>query len=119
MALTYARRYSLFALAGIAGEDDLDAPDLAAPTNTSSGKEPAHAKAAGNGKLNGRNDGSVHRSTARRMRGCGLPRKCSDRKPQRNCAIASLPNSEACLRDDMPPLWAHRSLGEKNKLTAC
>ena len=27
-ALTYARRYSLFAFAGIAGEDDLDAPDL-------------------------------------------------------------------------------------------
>ena len=26
-ALTYARRYSLFALVGIAGEDDLDAPD--------------------------------------------------------------------------------------------
>src|ERR1700681_3748555 len=32
-ALTYARRYALFALVGIAGEDDLDAPDiLAAPT---------------------------------------------------------------------------------------
>src|SRR5262245_38620923 len=29
MALTYARRYALFALVGIAGEDDLDAPDLA------------------------------------------------------------------------------------------
>ena len=27
-ALTYARRYGLFTLAGIAGEDDLDAPDL-------------------------------------------------------------------------------------------
>jgi len=30
-ALTYARRYSLFTLVGIAGEDDLDAPDLIAP----------------------------------------------------------------------------------------
>ena len=31
-ALTYARRYALFTLVGIAGEDDLDAPDLdAAP----------------------------------------------------------------------------------------
>lgn len=31
-ALTYARRYALFALVGIAGEDDLDAPDaLAGP----------------------------------------------------------------------------------------
>jgi hypothetical protein len=27
-ALTYARRYALFILVGIAGEDDLDAPDL-------------------------------------------------------------------------------------------
>jgi ERF superfamily len=27
-ALTYARRYDLFTLVGIAGEDDLDAPDL-------------------------------------------------------------------------------------------
>ncbi|MGY3343516.1 ERF family protein [Bradyrhizobium sp. USDA 4470] len=38
-ALTYARRYALFALVGIAGEDDLDAPDtvasppVAAPPN--------------------------------------------------------------------------------------
>jgi ERF superfamily protein len=31
-ALTYARRYALFTLVGIAGEDDLDAPDLIAPT---------------------------------------------------------------------------------------
>ena len=30
-ALTYARRYALFTLAGIAGEDDLDAPDLNTP----------------------------------------------------------------------------------------
>jgi ERF superfamily len=33
-ALTYARRYALFTLVGIAGEDDLDAPDLAASGNT-------------------------------------------------------------------------------------
>jgi hypothetical protein len=31
-ALTYARRYALFTLVGIAGEDDLDAPDLAVGT---------------------------------------------------------------------------------------
>jgi ERF superfamily len=30
-ALTYARRYALFTLVGIAGEDDLDAPDVNAP----------------------------------------------------------------------------------------
>src|SRR5215475_9992155 len=34
-ALTYARRYALFTLVGIAGEDDPDAPDLcAAPPTT-------------------------------------------------------------------------------------
>src|SRR3974390_1968659 len=30
-ALTYARRYALFTLVGVAGEDDLDAPDLCMP----------------------------------------------------------------------------------------
>jgi len=34
-ALTYARRYSLFTLVGIAGEDDLDAPDFAIKTEPS------------------------------------------------------------------------------------
>src|SRR5271166_2265463 len=38
-ALTYARRYALFTLVGIAGEDDLDAPDLNAPTAPASGAE--------------------------------------------------------------------------------
>src|SRR6184192_4340655 len=33
-ALTYARRYALFTLVGIAGEDDLDAPDLGAVTKS-------------------------------------------------------------------------------------
>src|ERR1700751_1428704 len=32
-ALTYARRYALFTLVGIAGEDDLDAPDLIGPVS--------------------------------------------------------------------------------------
>src|SRR5262249_10058975 len=35
-ALTYARRYALFALVGIAGEDDLDAPDLNIPAKPES-----------------------------------------------------------------------------------
>ena len=33
-ALTYARRYALFTLVGIAGEDDLDAPDLLGTTSS-------------------------------------------------------------------------------------
>src|SRR6266566_4731876 len=41
-ALTYARRYALFTLVGIAGEDDLDAPDLCAapPSPPPSAAEP-------------------------------------------------------------------------------
>ena len=50
-ALTYARRYALFTLVGIAGEDDLDAPDLATPTNRT--PDPERPKGPGNGKLNG------------------------------------------------------------------
>jgi hypothetical protein len=38
-AVTYARRYALFTLVGIAGEEDLDAPDLAAATIARSGRE--------------------------------------------------------------------------------
>ena len=36
-ALTYARRYALFTLVGIAGEDDLDAPDLLTPAAQTEG----------------------------------------------------------------------------------
>jgi ERF superfamily len=41
-ALTYARRYALFTLVGIAGEDDLDAPDLMGargPARAANGRE--------------------------------------------------------------------------------
>jgi hypothetical protein len=38
-ALTYARRYALFTLVGIAGEDDLDAPDLVPPTGPSASQD--------------------------------------------------------------------------------
>src|SRR5919201_1218161 len=51
-ALTYARRYALFTLVGIAGEDDLDAPDLIGRRSPSAGNgqhhptEPASASVA-------------------------------------------------------------------------
>ena len=45
-ALTYARRYALFALVGIAGEDDLDAPDLQASTSDT-GAEPVTTNGGG------------------------------------------------------------------------
>ena len=49
-ALTYARRYALFTLVGIAGEDDLDAPDLcdaprsAAPAANEPSLKPGHGQ---------------------------------------------------------------------------
>ena len=57
-ALTYARRYALFTLVGIAGEDDLDAPDLdgAGPENRSGKSTPTRNSERLNGgtRLNGR-----------------------------------------------------------------
>jgi ERF superfamily len=56
-ALTYARRYALFTLVGIAGEDDLDAPDLCAVpptttarTGTGSGELRLPPRSDGNGR---------------------------------------------------------------------
>ena len=40
-ALTYARRYALFALVGIAGEDDLDAPDVVTEPPAATEPQPA------------------------------------------------------------------------------
>src|SRR5262249_44141364 len=45
-ALTYARRYALFTLVGIAGEDDLDAPDLDATSKTGVEAPPGSGHAA-------------------------------------------------------------------------
>jgi hypothetical protein len=47
-ALTYARRYALFTLVGIAGEDDVDAPDLNEPTSEAENLR-INSKTAGNG----------------------------------------------------------------------
>jgi hypothetical protein len=55
-ALTYARRYALFTLVGIAGEDDLDAPDLGAPSPSGAASRsgvahfPQSAIKSGNGR---------------------------------------------------------------------
>jgi hypothetical protein len=49
-ALTYARRYSLFTLVGIAGEDDLDAPDLNDAPAPAPNSAPRPLKSSSNGK---------------------------------------------------------------------
>ena len=58
-ALSYARRYALFALVGIAGEDDLDAPDL--PAGPSLADPPAMPISNGANKPKISN-GSIHKS---------------------------------------------------------
>jgi hypothetical protein len=117
-ALTYARRYALFTLVGIAGEDDLDAPDLNAPTAPASGAEkPAQNKL---GRLNG---GQAHSTqqfrTDRRAKAV-----LGSYKPILNA------EQSAVLRDQLAAElgeinsteeaanWAHRVLGAKNSLTA-
>ncbi len=117
MALTYARRYGLFTLTGIAGEDDLDAPDLATPTNTSAGKEAEHTKAAGNGKLNGDRDGLVHRAATRRDPKVRPPREMLETKASAELRERLIGQICSLTSNEDAALWAHRSLVEKNKLT--
>jgi hypothetical protein len=118
-ALTYARRYALFTLVGIAGEDDVDAPDLLPPEQQTS--KPNDPNSADYSRLNG---------------GGRVP---APQRPavRRNGKLQSIPSepalgpeASAALRDrllgeinelasgDEAALWAHRSLAKKNKLTA-
>jgi hypothetical protein len=60
-ALTYARRYALFTLVGIAGEDDLDAPELPGTRSTEAQKNNESAIGTPSGPV-GRN-GRYHNNT--------------------------------------------------------
>ena len=97
-ALTYARRYALFTLVGIAGEDDLDAPDLATPTNRTSG--PEKAKLNGGGQSNGGQQILRHK---RHRIAMGRPRstlssQSSEQMHRPNYATGSSPNSTILAR---------------------
>ena len=59
-ALTYARRYGLFTLVGIAGEDDLDAPDLTHPSSET--RKTSNSKTASNGRQQTRSDRRADRA---------------------------------------------------------
>ncbi len=114
-ALTYARRYALFTLVGIAGEDDLDAPDLTAPTVPDSGPERVTSN-----KIAGLNGG---RGAGEAIRRNGKVRKITI-KPVLD------PDGSAALRDqlltdvdrlssaDAAAKWAHRVMAAKNSLAA-
>ena len=113
-ALTYARRYALFTLVGIAGEDDLDAPDLVAQTAASGRTEPLAGKIKGH--LN-----AAHPDQALSV---------NSQERQTNSTRLLEPEASAVLRDqlitalkdissaDQAANWAHRVLGRKNTLLA-
>jgi ERF superfamily len=113
-ALTYARRYALFTLVGIAGEDDLDAPDLgatsktevAAPPRSDQRSQPTGTEAIAEGA---RDDAKV----TKRSTGSGLTSDQSAilRKRLLGQLVAIRSTSEATL-------WARQNLSAKNTLTA-
>jgi hypothetical protein len=115
-ALTYARRYALFALVGIAGEDDLDAPDVNAPAPAEAGPEKPLL------------DQGTRPNGGRKHFGPKIPAG-RDVKGGVNSANAILKSQlSAVLRDqlidelknisstDAAATWARRSLPAKNSL---
>ena len=108
-ALTYARRYALFTLAGIAGEDDMDAPDLIAP-------EPVRQRRAGNAPTNaGLN--RVTRILGPSTKRAGKPHRAQailywKQKHQPNWAIGSWQKLPIC-NQAMKPHYGRTALSRK------
>jgi hypothetical protein len=114
-ALTYARRYALFTLVGIAGEDDLDAPDLATDPNpaTELPRQLDHRKQS-NGQATASQrtapgDGKLPRPLGRSVLGIQLSASLRESLIQQMSAIKSADEAAA---------WAQRNLSAKNTLTA-
>jgi hypothetical protein len=121
-ALTYARRYALFTLVGIAGEDDLDAPDL--PLQ---GRAQVDDRRDGNGGTLRPRPNALSSTAAPGALGPVSPegRKAADKLK----GAARPPESSAHLRDQLLleltklheiaalTAWAHRTLPRKNELT--
>jgi hypothetical protein len=117
-ALTYARRYALFTLVGIAGEDDLDAPDIIAPTAASPRTEEAPA-----GKAKGRaNSGPMHREKALsgNIRQNSRPNSTRPLDPDASAALRDQLMAE--LNDlrsaEQAATWGLQALAVKNTLLA-
>jgi hypothetical protein len=115
-ALTYARRYALFALVGIAGEDDLDAPDLnaTAPAEAGPEKPPLNRGSRPNG---GRKYFGRKIPAGRDVKG-GVVSANAGLKSQlsavlRDQLIGELKNISST---DAAAIWARRSLRAKNSL---
>jgi hypothetical protein len=114
-ALTYARRHALFTLVGIAGEDDLDAPDIAAPISQKS--EPAKPKTS-NHKSNGSGAPTAVAPVIKLRKGqearSAEPALAADLSASlRQQLLAEI--SDLHSSDDAA-IWAHRSMKQKNAL---
>jgi hypothetical protein len=110
-ALTYARRYALFTLVGIAGEDDLDAPNICAAGLPAEAQRDPLGPAI-EPKLNRPQRGSERRSRAGRAKPPTLPRDASQKlQHQLISELAQLSEPEVLAT------WAYRVLPVKNQLS--
>jgi hypothetical protein len=116
-ALTYARRYALFTLVGIAGEDDLDAPDLGADPKAGADEPPvSHGQ-----KPNGRALAGESPAQAGTRRRTPLTRAARPvLAPDQSAVLRSrlVAELETIQSADEAASWAHRSLPTKNTLTS-
>ncbi len=117
-ALTYARRYALFTLVGIAGEDDLDAPDLATPPQQIA--KPEKRERYSDSRLNGSQDHPAQRPALRRRGGVYSSPVEPALIPETSAELSSRLIAELnnLASSDDAAGWAHRSLAAKNRLTA-
>jgi ERF superfamily len=106
-ALTYARRYALFALVGIAGEDDLDAPDLLVEPSPAINTRPGPAERDQTNPHPA--NGAVHRP--RHLKPVLPAAQSASLRDQLLGEMADLKDGEALA------LWAHQRLPSKNALT--
>jgi hypothetical protein len=114
-ALTYARRYALFTLVGIAAEDDLDAPDLAVPGGQAG---PADRRLTnGNAGFDGRDNRRAQQVSRYRGAVAQSPvRRTLDEKASAELRDSLLAEIDALSRNDAAE-WAHRRMADKNGLT--
>jgi hypothetical protein len=113
-ALTYARRYALFTLVGIAGEEDMDAPDLAGRSSEASGAVGNRPKP---GKPNGTGGAETLGSFAANRKPWSPPKQLLE--PSKSAALRDqmLGELESLNSRDEATAWAQRALGAKNTLT--
>jgi hypothetical protein len=114
-ALTYARRYALFTLVGIAGEDDLDAPDLGGQPTEGAGK-PANGLDAKRQKGNGADQ--LLGTFAASRKPWSPPKQALE--PEKSSALRDrlLAEISALASEEQATMWAQRVMAPKNTLAA-